>query len=320
MMGWLASWPAEEVNGYIFTDHALYNKLDILTNYKQRLGDLTGAVYPAELLSELQKFTYRPEDIKREDLSRFVNVESDSFWEEFRILDTYEYIDVAYEASMFKFSYPGDRTIIEAADYLLKTRPQPDFWTIYLQGMDSMSHQYLKYYFSENYDKLLPVNVKRYRDLIVNYYRYMDETVGRICAHLDSNTVVVVVSDHGFDKLMLPTGHYNHILPVEPGETEDFHITKSHPGIFLAAGPGIKSGYKVGEICVLDIAPTILAAMGLPYAEDFDGRIAGEIFTEAAPADTIATYDRFVRGSRSVMSSGVDKAVRDKLKALGYVK
>jgi len=320
MMGWLASWPAETLNGYVYTDHALYNKMDILTNYKLKSDSLGGEVYPPELLSEIQQFTYTPKDITREDLSRFVNVESDGFWEEFRMLDTYEYIDVAYEASMFKFSFPGDKTIIETGNYLLKTYPQPDFWTIYLQGMDSMSHQYLKYYFLENQDKLIPLNVERYRNLMVNYYKYMDETVGRIMAELDSNTVVMIVSDHGFDKQMLPTGHYNHILPSESGETQDFHICAVHPGIFIAAGPGIKSGYKAADIDVLDIAPTVLAVMGLPYASDFDGQIDADIFADTVTVDTIPTYDREARGSRAVSSTSVDKGVRDKLKALGYVK
>ena len=104
VMNWWASWPAEEVDGYLYTDHALFNKLDILTNYKDKSGGSVHDIYPPELILELQGFAYTPDDFTYEDLARFVNVESDAFWDEFQELYTYDYLDVAYEASMFKFS------------------------------------------------------------------------------------------------------------------------------------------------------------------------------------------------------------------------
>lgn len=320
VMNWWASWPAEEVDGYLYTDHALFNKLDILTNYKEKSGGSEHDIYPPELILELQGFAYTPEDFTYEDLAKFVNVESDAFWDEFRELDTYEYIDIAYEASMFKFSFPGDKTVIDAANYLLSSKNQPDFWAIYLQGMDSMSHQYLKYHFPENYDKLNPVNIQRYKDLIKNYYKYMDETLGRFLEKLDPKTLVFVVSDHGFDNQMLPSGHYHHIRPSVPGESEEFHLTDSHPGVFIASGPGIKKGCTTDNVSILDLTPTILAAMGFPYAEDMDGNITAEIFESAPVSEYLATYDKPRELDRTIIETPVDKEVRDKLKALGYVK
>ena len=353
VMNWWATWPAEPVNGYIYTDRALFNKLQVLTNYSEREGASIYDIHPPELILELQPFAYTPDDITREDLERFINVESDAFWDEFRLLDTYDYLDIAYEASMFKFSFPGDKTLVEAAKYMLdkpsfeglSSRPrttkhensgladqryryyqsnkgQPDFWAIYLQGLDSMSHQYLKYYFArENEKKLIPVNLSRYRNLVENYYIYMDETIGEFLARLDPNTIVMVVSDHGFDEEMLPTGHYHHIQPSHPGESEEFHINyEKHPGIFIACGPGIKTGAVVDSVTVLDIAPTILAVMGFPWAEDMDGEPLRDIFTTPLEYDTIATYDRPRAHDNSIIGTEVDKEVRDKLKALGYVK
>ena len=320
IMNWWATYPAEKVNGYIYSDHALFNKMQVLTNYKERLGDTIHDIYPPELLMELQQFCSTPADFIREDLTRFVTVENDAFWEEFKKLNTYDYLDIAYEASMFKYSFPGDKTVIEAAQYLLGQKEQPDLWAIYLQGLDSMSHQYLKYHFSYRHkDKLIPVNVARYRNLINNYYQYMDEALGDFLTRLDPETVVIVVSDHGFDDEMLPTGHYHHIKPSTPGESEDFHLTQAHPGIFIAAGPGIKQNFTAENVSVLDIAPTILAVMGLPYAEDMDGKIAAEILKTPPNIDTIATYGTY-KFDDAIIETAVDKQVRDKLKALGYVK
>ena len=321
VMSWWASWPAEQVNGYLFTDHALFNKMEVLTNYKDKSSASIHDIYPPELLPETQDLIVTPADLTDEDIDRFINVESESFRDEFKALDTYDYLDIAYEASMFKFSYPGDKTLIAAAKYMLENENQPDFWAIYLQGMDSMSHQYLKYYFAEeNKDKLNPVNVTRYRNLIENYYIYMDEAVGEFLTKMDPATDVFIVSDHGFDKEMLPTGHYHHIKPAYPGESEEFHVTDAHPGIFIASGPGIKTGATVSDISFLDITPTILAVSGFPYAQDMDGRIVTEIFENELMVDTIPTYDQESTRDRSLIETTVDKEVRDKLKALGYVK
>jgi hypothetical protein len=321
VINWFTTWPAEKVKGYMYTDHALYNKLDVLTNYKKRQGSSIFDIYPPELLTELQKFSYTPRDISREDLSRFVNVESDAFWNEFKALNTYNYLDLAYEASMFKYSFPGDKTVIDAANYLLDTKVQPDFWAIYIQGMDSMSHQYLKYYFwPEHQDKLIPINLNRYKNLVANYYQYLDQALGEFLRKLDPKTYVFVISDHGFDKEMLPTGHYHHTKPEKMGESEEFHISKTHPGIFLAKGPGIKKNYLVPEVTVLDLAPTILYIIGFPVARDMEGKVLSDIFQNPTASDTIPTYDRWKSGDRTIIETSVDKEVREKLKALGYMK
>lgn len=321
IMSWWASWPAEEVEGYLFTDHALFNKMDILTNYKAKDEASIHDIYPPELIVEMQDLIVTPADLTDDDLDKFINVESESFREEFKKLDTYDYLDIAYEASMFKFSYPGDKTLIAAAKYMLENEEQPDFWAIYLQGMDSMSHQYMKYFFAdENMDKLIPINVKRYRNLMENYYIYMDEAVGEFLERMDPNTNVFIVSDHGFENVMLPTGHYHHIQPSYPGESEEFHVTDAHPGIFIAYGPGIKSGAVVDDLSILDIAPTMLAISGFPFAEDMDGKVATEIFEKEPTIHTIPTYDQESTRDRTLIETTLDKEVRDKLKALGYVK
>ena len=320
VINWWATFPAEEVNGYVYSDHALFNKMQVLTNYKERQGASIYDVYPPEMITEIVQFAYTPNDLTFEDLTRFVAVESDGFWNEVQRLDTYDYLDIAYEASMFKYSFPGDKTVIDAAEYLLRKKGQPDFWAIYIQGLDSMSHQYLKYHFWMMHEnKLIPINIARYKDLITRYYQYMDEALGQFIALLEANTVLIVVSDHGFDNEMLPTGHYHHIKPDFPGESEEFHVIDSHPGIFIASGPGIKENYTAEDITVLDITPTILAVMGLPYAADMDGKAALEIFQQPMEMDTITTYGRPMFDD-TIMETSVDKDVRDKLKALGYVK
>jgi len=56
---------------------------------------------------------------------------------------------------------------------------------------------------------------------------------------------------------------------------------RHHPaGVFLAAGPGIRKGAVLDGAHLIDVAPTILYALGLPVPEDMDGRVLTEVFTQ----------------------------------------
>ncbi|MHA1606763.1 MAG: alkaline phosphatase family protein [Candidatus Freyarchaeota archaeon] len=60
--------------------------------------------------------------------------------------------------------------------------------------------------------------------------------------------------------------------------------TGSHrlEGVFLAYGPGVKRGVRVGRVKIYDVAPTILHMFGLPVPDDMDGRVLMDIFEEGS--------------------------------------
>jgi len=51
-------------------------------------------------------------------------------------------------------------------------------------------------------------------------------------------------------------------------------------GIFIAYGPEIKKGYKIKDVKIYDIAPTILHIFDAPIPKDIDGHILKEIFED----------------------------------------
>jgi predicted AlkP superfamily phosphohydrolase/phosphomutase len=168
-----------------------------------------------------------------------------------------------------------------------------------------MEHQYLKYYFADRHpDKLIPENLNRYRDLIDNYYIYMDEVLGSLVAAADTNTIFMVVSDHGFDEIMMPTGHYNHM--------------EAPPGVFICSGSGIRKNHNIENAHVYDITPTILHLMGMPVAEDMDGRVLTDIQIEDIRVLTIPTYETGRRAARQILESDIDDSYKERLRALGY--
>lgn len=49
-------------------------------------------------------------------------------------------------------------------------------------------------------------------------------------------------------------------------------------GIIFIKGKGIKKGYEIKNATILDVAPTILAILGLPVDEAMDGKVLNQIF------------------------------------------
>ena len=70
------------------------------------------------------------------------------------------------------------------------------------------------------------------------------------------------------------------------------------------------------------MAPTVLAATGLPIARDFDGKPLEEFFTDAFlsahPIRVVDTYETERRGSSEVIAGEVDEEVVARLRGLGY--
>jgi predicted AlkP superfamily phosphohydrolase/phosphomutase len=65
-------------------------------------------------------------------------------------------------------------------------------------GLDRMHHGFWNY-FDKQHVQYVPGNP--YEDLIPEYYRWIDEQIGSVLPLLDKETVVLVVSDHGAQRL-----------------------------------------------------------------------------------------------------------------------
>jgi hypothetical protein len=93
-------------------------------------------------------------------------------------------------------------------------------------------------------------------------------------------------------------------------------------GVFAALGSAI--GTTRTKATVLDVAPTVLHALGIPVAEDLDGRVVEELFTPGVlstyPVRTVGTYG--LKGPASTSRTGrpLDEEMIERLRSLGYVR
>lgn len=102
--------------------------------------------------------------------------------------------------------------------------------------------------------------------------------------------------------------------------------THSRDGIFIAWGRGINSGGTfVNQPNLRDVGPTALASLECPLTTNMDGRTLMEVFSGMTePARACSSYkveSETAEASRHSVYNAVEEAeLRDRLKALGYIK
>lgn len=120
-------------------------------------------------------------------------------------------------------------------------------------------------------------------------------------------------------------GRYDHDDPVFQAQRSfDYSVqplTGSHRqhGVLLVMGPQIRQGAAIAAPRLLDIAPTILAALGLIPPGEMDGRILEELFVaEWQPPQKEVDVDAVIKG-RFVYDADDEEKITDHLRALGYL-
>ena len=116
-------------------------------------------------------------------------------------------------------------------------------------------------------------------------YIAFDKVLGSILKHVDENTYVIIISDHGIKPLREfenkdPHAHMDHEKTTPVIAKHDFADGDDVPGSFFAMGPGIKHNSRLMgfEASVYDITPTILHIYGIEQPKQMRGRVLTEIF------------------------------------------
>ena len=104
------------------------------------------------------------------------------------------------------------------------------------------------------------------------------------------------------------------------------HLSGVHrmDGIILAQGPHLRCNARIEQASIIDVAPTVLYALGMPIPMDMDGKPLTALFEEKYMHETAASYTD-ERKVEDVASDGYgyseaeEESVRLKLEALGYL-
>lgn len=291
LVGWLMSWPAEEVNGFVVSDYVQYQA--------GRSARLEHRTWPPELYDEIAPLNRDWRDLPWSEVGRFHAAPVDEHGPDSALVRKIQPIRWMISADL------------SFADIALKLggERKPDLMAVYLRSMDTMAHLFWNYQSPESHPPgaVEPAWVPYFKDTMRREYRWMDEQVGRLLTLADSKTTVVICSDHGF-------------IGGGGGGIREHRVE----GVLIMAGPHVARGELTGAT-VYDITPTVLALFGLPKADDMRGKVLWGAFDATIRPDKFArslpTYETGPAGEGTgAVASPVDKELMERLRSLGYIK
>jgi predicted AlkP superfamily phosphohydrolase/phosphomutase/Flp pilus assembly protein TadD len=304
VVGWWASHPAEEVNGFFVSDRAsplLFER-----------PSLAGAVYPAGLETGVAQVIERESVVSEDELSRFVDVPRSEVAKVLseRSAGGRSQHPVAGLARILGATRVSHRIARDLYD-----RERPDLLALYLEGTDEIGHLFASYA-PPKLACVSDADSARYRRAVSAYYALVDRVLGQWMRRAkEDRGTLLVTSDHGFkwgaDR---PCGFAS-------GSWATAAFWHRPEGVIAAWGLRVRPSRERGLARMLDVAPTVLALLGLPADRRMPGAFPPDAFSGVT---TLRRQDLFSKvavrrvSARESSQAESDEYVR-KLIALGYI-
>lgn len=294
---WLVTYPPEKINGFLISD---YFENDLPVTCPEELSDVIKKIPHTKKKSDFKFDSKRDEKIYKSlcDLNRdFENI----IW-------------------------------------LQKNNPA-DFFACYIVNLDTIQHFFWKFmepeYFKEKLWNLTEEDIAKYKNVIKDFYEEIDGLIGRLIENIDKRTIVIIVSDHGFHRIALPTLNgalsFNRILSEtgllefkEDSTSPDplkskvlsyehrdnlghyyYHITINVPN---------KKSYEFNELKnkVINLISNIrLAGGGMIYRIADDKVGEGDLIIERVNALDNLNSDLYINGNKYPIANFIDLIWKD---------
>ncbi|HEX6202834.1 MAG TPA: alkaline phosphatase family protein [Thermoanaerobaculia bacterium] len=312
VVAWWATWPAEPVRGTMVSDRVAYQLFEL---DEAAARDAAGKVHPASAWPAIEERIVAAEEVPWSEVRRFVDVPEDELERRWQALppDRRQEDPVNHLRKILATT----RTYHQVALSLLEQ--QADLTMVYYEGTDTVGHLFGRY-LPPAMPGVAAADVARYGGALARFYEHADALLGELLDRVDDDTLVLLVSDHGFF-----TGE------ARP-ESDPSDFTAGAPqwhrqfGVIAGDGPGIDRG-RLDGASIFDVAPTVLAALGLPVPEDFSGRVLLPLLPPAAlrvrpEVGELASFEVLPRERPrrdAVASAEADRERLRELAALGYI-
>jgi Flp pilus assembly protein TadD len=304
VIGWWATWPAEEVDGYIVTDRTTAQFPGLS---RESRGNPAGKTFPPELFGKIEPLLIPPEAVGDAEIAPFLRI--DPAGETWRARS---------ENRVAEFrSVLASTRATEGVALALGSGGFAPFQAVYFEGIDTVSHLFMPFR-PPRREGISEEDYRRFARAVDAFYAYQDEVVGRLLERAGEGTGVLILSDHGFRS---EADRPYRESRIEYATAALWH--RKH-GILVASGGPFRQGVTLPEVSVVDITPTILAYFGLPSGEDMAGRPVRDLFTpeflDRHPPAYRPSWERGgERAVAEVSDPEADRALKEKLLALGYL-
>lgn len=313
VIGWWGTWPPDSVKGCIVSDLTSSYKKEVretkgqLTARGEYGVDQNARTFPASLEMDLMPIEQKCMSLSLEEANRFFETDS-SLLEKINTAKKWKRFD--YPVAI-RYGYLIDKFNSLVGQYLME-KENWECFMLYLNMIDIMEHYFWMYYDEEPFKNHKIYGDLPFKDVVPNTYKIVDSMIGQILERADDNTIIIIVSDHGFETF------YSKIVgPV-------CNHTRAPDGILIAAGPYIAhKKQRTRQYSVHDVTPTVLTLLGVPLGEDMDGRVMEDIlipgFLEDYPVEYVDSHDAGYKWRSRSTQSEADTHMLEKFRALGYI-
>ncbi len=210
--------------------------------------------------------------------------------------------DASYDRLVERVLAGVDITFELAEDY------DPDLLVYYTNLLDTVAHMNWDFYARDRvFIADLPVDLtdaewenlvrSNLDDRLFRAYVQTDAIVGRFLETFPGATLVIV-SDHGWT-----FSGYEHF--------------GSPDGVIIVSGPCVRNGVGLSGTSILDVAPTVLAALGIPLSRELEGSPIVEIVLERNGSTFVERYPAPPGDDGAEVQLSDEELER--LRALGYL-
>ncbi|MEA2239776.1 MAG: hypothetical protein QOC81_4500 [Thermoanaerobaculia bacterium] len=292
---WWGAWPATAPNS-IF--------------YGTPVEDVANAVYPPSVAGRAASFAVPASTIGYEQGRRFLNVSAEE-WNS--AIDGNNPADpIVIFRSVLAKTWNDHRVAINLYNDQRRAGQDPTLVMVSYEGTDAVNHLFAPYHPPQR-EGISEQNYRKYWPAVSNYYAEVDRLIGEWMNVLPRDTTVMIMSSYGFRwgknrPRSMPNG----------GAALSDH---RNPGMFIAYGPHVLPT-KTHPMSVYDVAPTVLALLGLPPSLEMPGHAATWAFKDIAPITSVrvVSYGEFVANKPVSASAGMAEApFAAQLQAIGHV-
>ena len=301
VVGWWATHPAEEVDGFFVSDR--------VSPLLFESASTAGAVYPVSLQDGVAKAAARDSRIAAADLAPYLDVSESEIAHALESGGGMKNPVVALSRIL------GATRATQRIGRELYDRTLPDLTAVYFEGTDEIGHVFAPFTPPRiACPSVGDPDVGRYSRVAEAYYAAMDGMLGQWMRRAEEDGAVLIVSsDHGFkwgeDR---PCGFAS-------GDAATAAFWHRPEGVLAAWGNRVRRAPR-GEASQMDVTPTVLALLELPVSRTMPGSARVDAFEGMkAPARTDAPAPDVRRVSAAEASSRDADEYAKKLLALGYL-
>src|SRR5687768_2305921 len=291
VVNWWTAWPPTSDSIFVFD-------APVLT--------LDEAVHPPAMLARVRQNAVPEPTIGYEQARRFMNVTASEFQRGVSVAGSGDPIPV-FRKTLAK-TWTDHRVAI---DYYQSSRPT--LLMLDYEGTDAVNHLFGPYHpplrngvNADEYRKFWPV--------VANYYQEVDRLIGEWIKVLPQDTTVIILSEHGF--------HWGDERPKAPPKGAPALSAHRNPGVLIAFGNRVAPSPRRFSVTLYDIAPTVLALLGLPSSKEMQGKPALALFrdVEAIQGVPIESYGDLVQNRPMITDARIDpRQYRIGLQAIGHL-